>query len=546
MTLLTSESNVQQRIEHDLPLLLTTPALIGIALISVIGLAPWLPLLDLDEGAFSEATREMLATGNWVSTYLNGEPRHDKPIMIYWLQALSVSAFGAEPFTYRLPSMLAALGWITITYRFVDEVIDNLSARYSVWILASSWLATGIFKAATADALLNLLLCAAFFDVYRYTQKPSQVILVRLGLILGLGFLTKGPVAVLLPGATSLISLVLLGQLSTWLRAVFNPLLLLIFLAVVLPWHVAVYLDQGLEFFKGFYLGHNLSRFSDTMEGHGGSPLYYIALLPLIVAPFTVTFVRVAAEQIKRIGSSQAPLINYLWVWFLLVLTLFSFSQTQLPHYLLYGLTPVFILLAKHLAQQSTAPSAKTWRWEINTTLVFVIALASLPFAFHGFANDSGQIYEQATALLGLEYFYQRFIYIYLAILCASLCLLFNHRLNPGNRLLIGLALLTTTVNFCTLPVVALAQQSPVKAAAEFSKQFPVDTQIVAYKTNMPSFSVYMDQIVRREVPQPGDLIFARIDKLDSLTTEFPNHEVETLFRKGGIAVYRLGTTNDY
>jgi 4-amino-4-deoxy-L-arabinose transferase-like glycosyltransferase len=48
------------------------------------------PLFDLDEGAFSEATREMLASGNFLSTTLNGEPRYDKPILIYWLQAASV------------------------------------------------------------------------------------------------------------------------------------------------------------------------------------------------------------------------------------------------------------------------------------------------------------------------------------------------------------------------------------------------------------------------------------------------------------------------
>ena len=38
------------------------------------------PLFDVDEGAFSEATREMLASGDWLHTTLNGEDRFDKPI----------------------------------------------------------------------------------------------------------------------------------------------------------------------------------------------------------------------------------------------------------------------------------------------------------------------------------------------------------------------------------------------------------------------------------------------------------------------------------
>ena len=41
------------------------------------------PLFDLDEGAFSEATREMFERHDFISTYLNGVPRYDKPILIY-------------------------------------------------------------------------------------------------------------------------------------------------------------------------------------------------------------------------------------------------------------------------------------------------------------------------------------------------------------------------------------------------------------------------------------------------------------------------------
>src|SRR3954451_782250 len=67
-------------------------------------------LFDVDEGAFSEATREMLASHDWGHTTLNGADRFDKPIGIYWLQAAAVSVFGLGEFALRLPSALAA--WI--------------------------------------------------------------------------------------------------------------------------------------------------------------------------------------------------------------------------------------------------------------------------------------------------------------------------------------------------------------------------------------------------------------------------------------------------
>src|SRR5919206_4159035 len=76
------------------------------------------PLFDVDEGAFSEATLEMFQRGDFLSTYLNGEPRYDKPILIYWLQAASISLFGASEFAFRLPSALCATVWAYFTYLF--------------------------------------------------------------------------------------------------------------------------------------------------------------------------------------------------------------------------------------------------------------------------------------------------------------------------------------------------------------------------------------------------------------------------------------------
>ena len=69
------------------------------------------PLFDVDEGAFSEATREMMISKNYLTTWLNGAPRFDKPILIYWLQLASVRLFGLNEFAFRLPSALGGTVW---------------------------------------------------------------------------------------------------------------------------------------------------------------------------------------------------------------------------------------------------------------------------------------------------------------------------------------------------------------------------------------------------------------------------------------------------
>src|SRR4029434_3184441 len=76
------------------------------------------PLFDVDEGAFSQATLEMFQRGDFLSTTLNGKPRYDKPILVYWLQAASVAVFGPSEFAFRLPSALCASLWALATLLF--------------------------------------------------------------------------------------------------------------------------------------------------------------------------------------------------------------------------------------------------------------------------------------------------------------------------------------------------------------------------------------------------------------------------------------------
>ena len=111
--------------------------LVGIAVISGLLWGFWgLPLSNLDEGAFTEATRQMLASGNFFMPSLDGEPRTDKPILIYWLQAASVAVFGLSEFALRLPSVLASLLWAAALYRFSADCLDRILARRWVFLVA--------------------------------------------------------------------------------------------------------------------------------------------------------------------------------------------------------------------------------------------------------------------------------------------------------------------------------------------------------------------------------------------------------------------------
>ena len=132
------------------------------------------PLFDVDEGAFSEATREMMISKNYLTTYLNGAPRFDKPILIYWFQLLSVKLFGINEFAFRLPSALAGTAWATSIFLFVRKESDNRQAFLASAMMVLSLQVVVIAKAAIADGLLNCLLAITMFSLLNHFKTGSK------------------------------------------------------------------------------------------------------------------------------------------------------------------------------------------------------------------------------------------------------------------------------------------------------------------------------------------------------------------------------------
>jgi len=128
------------------------------------------PLTDLDEGAFSEATREMLVRGDFISPWLLDAPRFDKPALIHWLQMVAFSVTGLTPLGARLPSAIMGLLWIGGIAGWAYAIADRLApqARFQVYgwavLIAGSCIGIpAISRAATADATLNAFLVLTLF-----------------------------------------------------------------------------------------------------------------------------------------------------------------------------------------------------------------------------------------------------------------------------------------------------------------------------------------------------------------------------------------------
>lgn len=484
--------------------------LLGLAFFLALGTPP---LFDLDEGAFTEATREMLASGNYLTTYLNGAPRFDKPILIYWLQAGSATLFGLSEWSLRLPSALAASAWTLALYGYLAPRSGREAALAAASFQATSLGVLLIGRAATADALLNLWLALTLLDMLRYRERASTPTLLRIYLWMGLGVLTKGPVALLIPLAASFIDHALRGAWADWLRAALHPGGWLIFIGVAAPWYVLEYLDQGQAFIDGFFLTHNVGRLAATMEGHGGHWHYYLWALPLVLLPYSGLLWHL------RSGWSRDHALPL--AWFGVVFLLFSVSGTQLPHYILYGATPLFLLFARHLGTR--IPPWLVW---IAPGLFWVAMLALPELADRGL-NQAQDAYMLALrdALpesLGRHF---RAGAMVAAVLTVATAIFWRRK---TARALVGAGLIQAAFIALVLgPAVGRLQQQPVKEAALLARG--LDRPVVMWGLNMPSFSVYRGAITERRAPRRGELAFTRVDALDSLAP----HRV--LYRKAGI-----------
>src|SRR4051812_45776699 len=279
------------------------------------------PLFDVDEGAFSQATLEMFQRGDFLSTYLNGEPRYDKPILVYWLQALAVTLLGPSEWAFRLPSALCATGWAWLTYLFARRYYGVDRALFAAALLATSLSVYIIGRAATADALLNLLVAASMFAAWLHLSTGERRWLYVTHAAIGLGVLAKGPIAVLVPLAVTFLFCLSKRQLKMWAGAVFDLRGLGLLLAIAAPWYLVILAKEGRGFIDGFIMKHNVGRFSGPVSGHGGSLLYYFPILALVSLPFTALLVPVA---LRWRAIWRDDLQRYLLIWFLFVFVFFS------------------------------------------------------------------------------------------------------------------------------------------------------------------------------------------------------------------------------
>ena len=219
------------------------------------------PLGVPDEARYSEIPREMLASGNFLIPHINGIIYFEKPPLFYWLQTIPISLFGIHYWSLRLVTTLFGVLGCLITYGTTRLLFDRATGILASLILSSTFLYFGMAHLITLDMTLSVLVSASLLCFLIATEKPfgqgRKAWVYAAFIATALGILTKGLVALALPCVVVGLWVLILKRWQQ-LTKLYLISATFILLAITLPWHVLVQLQQP-EFFHFYFIEQQFS-----------------------------------------------------------------------------------------------------------------------------------------------------------------------------------------------------------------------------------------------------------------------------------------------
>jgi len=292
--------------------------------------------MDRDEARFAQASKQMLADGDYITPRFQQELRAKKPVGIYWLQSASASLFGAESIaSYRLPSLIGGLMVLAATVYF--------ARFFFLWpygLLLGALMSTNVVLVveshlAKTDALLAALIAVQqitlwrMIDLHRDRSYVSGKYAVLFWTMMAMAILIKGPIAPVI-AALTLLTLMAAERRLDFYKPLRPILGLVILTALVIPWVVMVTSATDGAFLSIAVKGDLVSKIQSGQESHGAPPLTYLALMMVTLWPASLFFARAIPLIIK---GWRHPNILFCLAWVVPFWILLELTPTKLPHY---------------------------------------------------------------------------------------------------------------------------------------------------------------------------------------------------------------------
>ncbi|MGK7393665.1 MAG: ArnT family glycosyltransferase [Candidatus Cyclobacteriaceae bacterium M3_2C_046] len=435
-----------------------------------------LAIYALDEAKNAECAREMMETGNLLVPTFNYELRTDKPPLHYYFMILAYKLFGVNEFAARFFSALMGVLTIVVTFIYARRFLGINPAFWIALVLIASLHFSLQFHMAVPDPYLVFFMTFGLFSFFKYHQEKTKLDLYLFYVALGLGVLSKGPVAIVLPGGIILLFLIFSRNFSWQVIRTFRPFLgIFIVLLVALPWYVAVGIATDGAWVRDFIFKHNLNRYTAEMEGHGGVFLLTLAYVLAGLLPFSIYIIQSFIYAFKKRAND---FILFAICAAGLIIVFFAISSTKLPNYTVPAY-PFLAILIGYYMYKLTNYSIKRTRLKLTFTIYFFITLAFPLGIYFLIKND-----KTLDHLTGLSYYF-----IILPVAAAvGLILIHQSRVRSANYLVAGSFIL---INFLFFQVMfpKVDRQNPVTQSLPLLK---TDQPIIAYRVFNPAYLFYL------------------------------------------------------
>src|SRR5437762_5506816 len=332
----------------------------------------------------------MVEGRDWLTPHFNYEERWQKPILYYWFTAAAFAGTDATEFMARFGSALSGLGLVLLTWAAARRRTGHANGAWIAGaITATCYGYFAMARFALPDLPLAFFITATIWCAMRVADPAESIPAswaALAGLAAGLGFLTKGPLAVVIP-AIVLVPIWWRERRTVARRTSHIVIAVLLFVIAGIPWYVAMWLEHGTPYLQSFFLADNLERFATTRYNDVRAVWYYVPILLGGLLPWTIFLLVLPWRPLRDLMQRRRRLTDDEWrllIWTIAPLLLFTASVGKQPRYILPVLPPIAMMLGAGIANRMSSPRNRTASRELTVaTLGTAVMFALMDVLFY-------------------------------------------------------------------------------------------------------------------------------------------------------------------